>query len=139
MTSKLNQLTTNLSTGTPITDKTDNKPHLTANEIIAIIKVCAKANVAVFSYSDMRIEFNASTNEIVDKHNSSAFEPSQPTDAEISVKHDQINKESLEIDEARTKEERLALMLIENPLEAERLISSGELTETDDEEQILDD
>lgn len=57
-----------------------------------------------------------------------------PVAALTESQHEQQNKEAMEVDEAFQKERRLAMMLIENPLEYERLIQSGELSDIEGEE-----
>jgi hypothetical protein len=46
--------------------------------------------------------------------------------------HNEITENTLAIEEIRLREEQLAQMLIENPLEAEKLLMAGETEEEND-------
>jgi len=106
---------------------------LTGEEIALIIEASAKANVRVLELPGIRLEFGEASPAKVAVTPPAPAEPTRPTDAALSdEQHDKQNKEALEVEEARTKEHRLGMMLIEDPLEAERMIASGEL---DDEEE----
>lgn len=58
------------------------------------------------------------------------FETTPPTGA--AHPEEPLTREQLEVMEAETKEERLALMRIEDPYQYEQLICSGELTDGED-------
>ncbi len=47
--------------------------------------------------------------------------------------HEQENKDSLELDELRTKEEQVAMLILEDPVEFERQLADGELEEMIDD------
>ncbi len=111
------------------------KRELTGQEIEAIILASAKANVRVLEVQGLRLEFGDSQPEKPTPTNPPASEPTSSTVTALTEKeHKKQSQESLELDEARTKEDRLAMMLIEDSLEYERLVCSGELQEDDEDE-----
>lgn len=106
---------------------------LTASEICVIIETSAKAKVRRFSYGALRIDFGdiLKTHEI---ETAQVVKPTPPTEATLSEEeHRHQNEEALELDALRAKEDRLSLMMIENPAEAERLISNGELSDYEED------
>lgn len=110
---------------------------LTGEEICKIIETSAKAKVSLIEYGDLRLEFGK-----VDPARSSkpskTFEQS-PTEAALSDDlHYQQTRETIEHDEQAVKEDRLALMFIEDPLQAEKLLTSGELDIEGFNEKTLD-
>lgn len=123
----------NLKSGTNYTSS-----QLTAKQICSIIKTSAKVKVRLFSYGDLRLEFG----EVSPARDSWPVQnvlPTSPAEAALSDKeHEAQTKESIFIEELRLKEDTLEQMFIEDPLEAERLIESGELDEDDGQEEAYD-
>ena len=77
----------------------------------------------------LRLEFGEGKPNSLPPANSKATEPTTLPEAAISDMHDKQNQETLELEEMRLKLDQLRDMQINNPLEAERLIASGELEE----------
>lgn len=108
-----------------------HKP-LTVADVTLIIDTCAKANVRKFQYFGLHLELG-------DGGPASSLrpplvtEPNLPTEAALSEKHhQQQNERTLRHDEIQAKEERLAQMFIEDPLQAEQMIEKGDLDDGDD-------
>ena len=119
------------------------KKFLTGSEIESIIQSCAKANVRVLEIHGIRLEFGAGVPSSPPQPAQVSSEPA-PSEAAISEKHEKQSQEALEQDELRLRRDQLALMLIENPVEYEKLVASGELEEMEladgeDDERSLDD
>lgn len=102
------------------------------SEICAMIKACGEAKVSVLKYGDLYLCLGERA-PVVKK-------PATPVpDTEISVTQKNIERESFLKDEQQLRQDRIAQALIEDPLEAERLLMSGEFVddptlESDDEE-----
>lgn len=93
------------------------KNTLTPDDIISIIKSCAENGVSKFKLDTLKIEFGKY--KVSDTENFT-----EPLTQEA---HDKMNKKTLAEDESRTRDEQIKMMLIENPLLAEELISNGDL------------
>jgi hypothetical protein len=112
---------------------------LTADEICRIIKISAKAKVASLKIGDLLVEFSESEQAHSDRL-IQRVEPTTPAEAALSeIEHDKQMQEAIEYEELITREDQLDLMLIENPLEAEKMILNGEVeTEEGLDEETLD-
>lgn len=89
---------------------------LMPNDIATIIEACGKAGVRTLKYGDLYL----------------AFGPAPKIENKIEAAipdHDAINAETLEQDEQEIRDERLRMMLIEDPVEYERQLRDGELTD----------
>lgn len=64
--------------------------------------------------------------------------PTSPGPQQIEPDHMQQNKDSLEMDELRTKEDQTAMLILEDPSEFERQLAAGELEEMIDESADAD-
>lgn len=98
-----------------------DKNKLTTPDIISIIKACAENNVSKFNLNTLSIEFGQSNkvdDEII----------TQPLSQE---EHTAMDKQTLLQEEMRMRDEKIKMMLLENPLLAEELISNGDLDESD--------
>lgn len=108
-----------------------DKSVLTAEDICRIMEVSAKAKVSSISYGDLRIVFGEEVKTDASGP-SKILEPTPPTEATLSeIGHDKLNKDSLEKEEIKTREDQLDLMFVENPLAAEELLASGDAVEED--------
>lgn len=96
-----------------------------------MIEVCAKANVRSIQFDGLRLEFGEPVTAIIGGP-LPANEPTTPTEAALSEKHDEQNQDALLAEEVRTKEEQIRHMLIEDPALAEQLICEGDLELTDE-------
>lgn len=95
-----------------------------------MIKVCAEAKVRNFSYRNLRLEFHEDRAVSPSLVNPSAPEPMKPAEAALSDQQKEaVEQEALVVEDARTKEDRMALLMIENPLLLEKMIERGELDE----------
>lgn len=99
------------------------KNTLTPDDIISIIKSCAENGVSKFKLDTLKIEFGGWK---------ASKQQSEPLTQEA---HDKMNKKTLAEDESRTRDEQIKMMLIENPLLAEELISNGDLEDDGSESE----
>lgn len=121
----------------PKGNKELKKTVLNTVEVCTIIKAGAKSNVTLLKIGDIEIWFGKPTEPDVIQH--VLHPPSNyPTGEEIPVDHKQQNQLSLEIDEIRLKEDRLAQMIIENPALAEQMILDGDFGDDDGESDDFD-
>lgn len=110
---------TSLQSGTKSTAKND----LQSQDICSIIDTCAKNKVTALKYGGLEISFLAET--VIPK-----TVLSNPPDNDISEEqHVQNNTESFLKEEVMTREEQLALLLIEDPVRYEQMLEDGELEE----------
>lgn len=101
---------------------------MTADSIQRIIESCAQANVREIDLPGLRLEFGERGPAKTPPAPPKSQESTRPTEGALSEEeHAKQNQEALELDEARLKQDRLELMWIENPLEAERLLANGDL------------
>jgi len=114
---------------------------LSSDEVCSIIKVCGEVKVSCIQYRDLTVWFGPQP-ELSDlprlDSNLAASMPSSQTEAAISAIQENQAKEALEQDEEKLKEDELALMLIENPQMAEKLLIEGKLDEEADESDAED-
>jgi hypothetical protein len=102
---------------------------LTSAQVIDILKACAEAKVFEIQFQDLRVKFGEGRNETLPPADFATSEQTTSSDTILSAKHDEMTRESVEIDELRFREEQLALLQIEDPLAAERMFLDGELGE----------
>lgn len=110
------------------------KLNLSAENVLELIKVGAASGVAKIKFGDLELEFGQNTKPPESPAND--VTPA-PADAAISVEQNRkIQKEALEREEFRTREDQVEHMIIEDPLKAEELIADGELLpdDADDDE-----
>jgi hypothetical protein len=111
---------------------------LSSRDLSAIIKVCGESRVAELKFGDLHVRFDTPVEQVMRLYGDQIREaaanstPSNRPDTAISAIQDHLAQESLERDEFDVKEDRLAQMIIENPLEAERLLIEGKLDEDAD-------
>ena len=92
-------------------------------QVCEIIKACGEAGVQVFKFGSLYLRLGP-----IARKNATIPGPVYPM---VRVpNHTQQNLEALEIDEQAVKEERLRMMMIENPMEYERQVMAGELDES---------
>lgn len=113
------------------TEKPTLKKELSASEICAIIKASSEAGVRVLKYHSLCLEFGKPVTEIVTVVNPDPL-PLVTAAAEIAELQKTASKESLETQALRAKQDQIDLMLIEDPLQAEELISRGDLEAMND-------
>lgn len=90
-----------------------------ARELSNIIKTCASCGVSEFSIGEIKITFGQPiiATQPIDQYQGE----SQP------IPSAEIVDEPIEKEEVALKEEQLAMALLENPVELERLLTAGEL------------
>ena len=97
---------------------------LSAEEVCSILKACGEAQVSVLKFRNLYVKFGGPAEH--QKNDLATVSPIIP-ETEISEQASNVSTEAL-LKEARlTKEERLALLQIEDPHEYEKLLFSGEL------------
>jgi hypothetical protein len=117
----------------------DPEKTLSSDEVRAIISICGKSRVAELKFGDLYVRFDTPVEQM--KQMRGIYIPAADTthltstDNEISAIQTNEAQQALERDEIALKEERLAQMFIENPLEAERLLVEGKLEDADGPEQ----
>lgn len=99
---------------------------LSADEICRILEASAKAGVRVLKFGTLEATFEPSG---VVPPTATDQRPAPPTPAaEIAEpNHERQTRESIELDELALREDQVGELLLSDPLEAERLISEGEL------------
>lgn len=103
---------------------------MTGAEICLIIEQSAKSSVRLVEVPGLRLEFGETRPASPAVTTPPTSEITRPAVAALTdSQHEKQQREATEVDEAFIKERRLALMLIEDPLEYERLIQSGELSD----------
>lgn len=102
------------------------------SEICAIIESCGKAGLRVLKYGNLYLQFGPSS---PSKHWESQGEVSDYP-LVTTPDHAKQNAETLQADEDTLRAEQLRMLMIENPMEYERQLRDGELT---DEPSVEDD
>jgi hypothetical protein len=97
---------------------------LSAEEVCLILKASGEAQVSVLKFRDLYVKFGRPTEP--QKNDVGQQAPITP-EAEISEQAKQVADAAIQQEAVLTKEERLALLAIEEPEELERLLMSGEL------------
>jgi len=109
---------------------------LTGEEIKAIILQCAQSKVREIDVPGLRLVFGDVGPAKPLPARPSAFETTSPTDGALSEQEHKANEQQFLLDEeAQTKEEQLALMAIEDPLQFEQLMIRGELNDDSNTKQ----
>lgn len=115
---------------------------ISAEDACRIIEVCGKSNVSELRFRGIHVRFGRPTESFqgtgVPLEAPLGMEQaiSPYPDTEISREPEPQNENSLLDEELRLKDERIAMALLENPAEAERLLLQGDL---EDERQRPDD
>jgi hypothetical protein len=96
-----------------------NKTNKKYKEVLDLIKFCSKQGVSKITCEGVSVEFfeNGLSGE------------NRPIIVDALRKQTEINKNALEKETVREKMDRINNMIIENPVEFERLVAEGELTE----------
>lgn len=102
---------------------------LSSQEVDAIIRSCRENGVTSLKVRDLEITFSQPVKVSEDKKPTPEVSVPVPemTDAEIKIK----NREALEHDEVSLKEDRIANLLITDPLKYEQMLLDGELEDDD--------
>lgn len=98
--------------------------NLTSQEICAIIKECARQNVAEMTYGELHVKFQP-LGERVEMH----LEPSMKRVRVPAKTLEKIETEAIKTGELAVKDDDLAAMLIEDPAQYEKLVLQGDLTD----------
>jgi hypothetical protein len=106
---------------------TKSKSSLSAEEVCRILAQCARARVRVLQFADLYVRFDDLPGEIQVRGPENVKLPQvQHPDTEISAIQTQTEKQAILQDEIAIRQEQLTQMFIENPLEAEKMLLSGE-------------
>lgn len=128
---------TNSTNGTTRMERKKAPPpgvRLSSEHICSIIDACSKGNVRTLDYEGLKLEFFGGPVQ------------AEATIAAPTVAHPHLTEEELKESDNRDlltaevehKEERAALMLIENPAEWERMIAAGEFEPPEGAEKTED-
>lgn len=98
------------------------KNNLTSDDICKIIKACAENGVYKIKCSTLEVEFGQPKKN--DPENNTELIP-----VLTQAEHDKMNKDALEEEEIKTRDEQVRMMLIEDPLRAEEMIANGDFDE----------
>jgi hypothetical protein len=104
--------------------------HLRLKEVCALIKACSEARVSELKFGELQILFapaEMGPAKTSDANNQVLVEEALP----LSMESLEIEKRAFEFDEQSIKEDRLALMAIENPSEFEAMTLAGELEDAE--------
>jgi hypothetical protein len=106
-----------------------HEAYLTTDEICGLIKVCASNGVTSFKLGPLEVSFGLKPQEAIApwrEQSPPVVEASgqPPEDSQAAYSSEEV----LLRDELSTRQDQLAEMLVTDPLEYERLISEGELT-----------
>jgi len=119
---------TSSTTGTNSTDKMG----LSSTEICTIIASCATNKVAVLKFGELYLRFGPTA----EPDKTSTLVPAQNQnipDTKISdEQHDKTTAETVEDEATMTREEQLAMALVEDPMLHEQLLRDGDLDDTDE-------
>ena len=107
----------------------DQKSSFSPDEICRIIEVCAKAGVSSIESGNLKLSFLAQVPVQLPVRPEGGQTQPQP-----ATNHEEQSQASLEIDELHEKEERIAMMILEDPLEFERQLVAGDLEEMIDDD-----
>ena len=102
---------------------TSKNSSFSVSDIERIIEVCHEKGVGEIDVGGLKLKFKEAA---VEPRAVPLYPP------QVAVNHEQQAKDSLAVDELREKEERLGLLLLENPEEFERQLANGELLEEDE-------
>jgi hypothetical protein len=106
-------------------DKTQES--LTLNDVCALLRACSEARVTELKFGTLQVLFAPA--EMGREQLQPMQDLVQPSAADIDSSPEA--REAFANEVRRTKQERLALMAVEDPAELERLILSGDLTDDD--------
>jgi hypothetical protein len=112
---------------------------LSSKQICSIIDACAKGNVKTVEYQGLKLEFFRSQADQVIEGSEEVTGPrlvAYPDLSEAAVK--KLAEDDLVAEELAHKEERAALMLIEDPGQWERMIAAGEFEPPEPTEKVND-
>lgn len=109
----------------------DTKTVFNVEQVCAIISKCAESGVTELKFGDLHVSFQPKSEQTTQA--ATWARPAHHSDTEISEELlRQTDKERLEQDERRFREEQLAEMMLTDPLAYEELLASGELEDRDE-------
>ncbi len=113
-----------------IHDRQGNNTVLKPRDICAIIRVCGETGVQELKLGELQISFKADQKALV-AHGTQTPTESQESESQpsglLAVVSEHQTEFEFDEDEQDLKEERLALMQIEDPAGYEKLLASGDL------------
>lgn len=119
----------NLTKSTPCTKETDGRGFLNAEDICKILRASRESGVYTLKCGPLEVHFGPAPITIADD---AYFHGAAPTPAaedlgKITQAQKQAEEASLEEEGIRATEERLANLIVEDPLAFEEMLASGEL------------
>lgn len=115
---------------------------LSTNDVCQIIEASAKAGVTELKFGGLHVRFGKTVEQ---KELGASPSPVQHAPQSYSVadlteeQHQTQSRQSLEDEEIKTREERLARLLVEDPMAYEQMLRDGELTDAVDSADDGDD
>lgn len=109
----------------------DGRFCFTVEEVCSILKASCEAGVEELSLFGLKARFHSGERTGVGRNP----ETIQQEKVDLSSKIEEFSKESLVLDELREREERVRMMVIEDPSEFERQLSDGDLIDKEDSEE----
>lgn len=113
----------------PGATRADQKSSFTADELCLIVDTCVRRGVKSLRVGDLFLEFQSAspvdTSQIPQVMSLGNERALDLTDKE----HEELRRAHLESEEVRLKEERVAQMILEDPIGFERMLENGELEE----------
>lgn len=109
--------------------------HLSVDAVCSILKECSTSGVSELKFRDLHVRFGSTAGPVVDLRSLRYPLVQQPQGPQPEVadltpeQHAENTKLTLELEELRMREEKLARALVEDPLEYERMLRDGELSD----------
>src|ERR1700744_5779822 len=104
---------------------------LPASEVCAIIEACGKAGVRVLKFGGLYLQLGPAPVKLSGIY--PLLDPKAPL-PQTGPDHARQNAETLQRDEEEIRAEQLRMLMIENPLEYERQLRDGELSDDESRE-----
>lgn len=131
-----------------MTSRGAEKRCLSSEDVCSILETSAKAGVTKLLFRDLHVEFGTkSEDQVIDLTKLQLLDypvvqqnrGSAPVGELTEKQHDSLKKDSLEDEEMRLRQERLALAMVEDPVLYEQLLRDGELNDDVDSADSEDD
>lgn len=105
-----------------------SKTNLSTDEICRILETSSKSGVIELKFGDLHVTFGTPAGHVPSVENV-VEQPPVASPVLTDDQHKRQSEESLEMEQVRLREEQLARALVEDPVEYERLLSQGELSD----------
>ena len=117
------------------------KSSFSPDEICRIIKSCKFAGVSSLELGNLKVRFASSVASEPNRRNKRTQAQEEAVVSQETApptNHETQAQEALEVDELHLKEERLAMLMLEDPQEFERQLAAGDLEEMVEDESEHD-